>query len=220
MARPRRTASRTGLASPPGTRTTHRPPRSGAVLLRARYLARALPSRLTSRLGVDAILGPGPDGPPRRHNLSGSDGRRRARGCRRRQPQPGRAGPRTGDRRTRARAPRPIASDPTKAGPAATTNACGSRGRTSPRLRPSCSTIRLCASVRSGRCACFNQGEAATAAFVSEVVAISCRVTAGRRSGNRAASDGALSDAVRAIAVASAATGRSASTSSTSTGRT
>ena len=114
----------------------HRPLRSAATLPRALCPAPALPSPV----GVDAILGPGPDGPPAAEPatpLEDGGGLRRARGCRHTRRRRGRGGRWTGRRRTSARAPKPIPTQPRNAGPAASASCCGSRGRTSPRLSPS-----------------------------------------------------------------------------------
>ena len=92
-------------------------------------------------------------------------------------------------------------TQPAIAGPAAIASCCGSCGRVSPRLTPSRSSIRLCASVSTGSWAFSELEDAATAAFASAVVVISRRATAGRSTGRRAASAGASSPAARAIAV-------------------
>src|SRR3954464_6014531 len=59
-ARPRRSASRTAPATPRDTRTRRPPLRSATAPRQALCPAPALPSPV----GVDAILGPGPDGLP------------------------------------------------------------------------------------------------------------------------------------------------------------
>ena len=127
----------------------HRPLRSATALPRALCPAPALPSPDRGRCDPRTRSGRTSSGRAARVRSGG--GRRRAPACRRMPRRPGRAAPRPAAaarapaRRGRARARR------RRPGRRRRASSFGSRGSTSPRLSPSSSSMRLCASVRSGK---------------------------------------------------------------------